>query len=364
MVHHDARPYAEAASQTAIVMREKLEKLIVTGKQKGKSLIDYIDNQIVVDRVVRGSSLMFENDDEELNIVYPDRASENIHRNALGQIANLAHIPIQYVHYLQDQPGYGTDLLLNNLNTLFEYDTEKHLVRSEKGVLKGMLSSKYKRIDPKPMFQMLVQACDKVGAVPYDAKALDVKFNIRMVLPRMFEPVKDEIVGFGVEYTSSQFGAGAETVSVFILRMWCTNLASMESPLRKVHLGTRLDEDMEWSNELMDSETKTLALHVRDSVTSLLGPGHIEKVCEGIQEADEAHISGKEASTFLKKNLAKSEVEVVLDKFATESDIEILPRNSSKWRLSNAISWYANEVENQERALELNHLAGTLIEVN
>jgi len=363
LTHHDARPYAEAASEAANQMRAKLDKMITVGRTKGKSLIDYIDRQMLTDRIVKGSVLRFEEDDDDLMIRYPSKDTEIVHRHALGQIANLSHVPMQFINHLQDQP-YGMDLLTHNLNTIFEYDTEKHLTRSEGGVLKGLLSSKYKRIDPKPMFQMLVQACDNVGAVPYDAKALDVKFNIRLILPRMFEPLKDEVIGFGIDYTSSQFGAGAETVSVFILRMWCTNLATIESPLRRVHIGTRLDEDMEWSKELMDSESKTLALHVRDSVHSLLGPGHVEKVCEGIRAADQERISGKEAFAFLKKNLPKGEAEVVMEQFATESDVEILPKNSSNWRLSNAISWFANTVENEERALDLNSLAGTLIEVD
>jgi len=50
----------------------------------------------------------------------------------------------------------------------------------------------------------------------------------------------------------------------------------------------------------------------------------------------------------------------VKDVFSS-ADVEKLPPGQTSWRFSNAVSWLANEVEDEHRKLELQELAGTLL---
>jgi len=42
-------------------------------------------------------------------------------------------------------------------------------------------------------------------------------------------------------------------------------------------------------------------------------------------------------------------------------DVELLPAGNTSWRLSNAVSWLAGQVEDGERRLELEKVAGQLV---
>jgi hypothetical protein len=172
--------------------------------------------------------------------------------------------------------------------------------------------------------------------------------------------VQNEVVAYGLSYESSQFGAGAENVSLFVCRCWCTNLAQLETPLRKVHLGARLPENIEWSQELVESESKTLSLAVRDVALSLLGPGNTSRLNDAIVQADSQKMSGRQVEAFIEGKLLKGDGERVVELFSS-ADIENLPPGQTAWRLSNAISWYASEVQDDEKKLELSKVAGQLL---
>ena len=94
------------------------------------------------------------------------------------------------------------------------------------------------------------------------------------------------MIAFGLNYETSDFGDGALTVGLFMLRMICTNLASAEDMLRQVHLGKRLAENLEFSEKTYRLDTQTMASAVGDIVGNVLAPATTERYCEAIKAAN------------------------------------------------------------------------------
>jgi hypothetical protein len=95
-------------------------------------------------------------------------------------------------------------------------------------------------------------------------------------------------------------------------------------------------------------------------VRGTLGPAKVESMLASIKAAHEAKIDWKSASARLSKALTKSELKAVGDAFGSE-DVINLPAEKTLWRVSNAISWIAGKTESEDRRLELQRLAGQVL---
>ena len=55
-------------------------------------------------------------------------------------------------------------------------------------------------------------------------------------------------------------------------------------------------------------------------------------------------------------------METVKEKYRS-TDISDLPAGDNWWRASNALSWFANQVDDKEKAYDLQKLAGQAIQI-
>jgi hypothetical protein len=62
----------------------------------------------------------------------------------------------------------------------------------------------------------------------------------------------------------------------------------------------------------------------------------------------------------LKSTLTKGERELITARYNTP-DVQLLPPGNTTWRMSNAISLFAQEVLDVERKMELMKIAGSII---
>jgi hypothetical protein len=103
----------------------------------------------------------------------------------------------------------------------------------------------------------------------------DLRLCLRAVLPVVFRPGGEEIIAFEIEISNSDFGAGALSVRCFCLRVWCTNYARLDEELRKVHLGRRLDDSIEFSEQTYRLDTEAMSSAVHDIVRSSMSPAKV-----------------------------------------------------------------------------------------
>jgi hypothetical protein len=368
MYHHDARDYHKAVAETEERFNGELQAIIAKGQASAANVIQKIQDEIPEDAILHSKQVKATVDSKAVGngISRIVRLSEGewsrpLHNHALSQVAARTGVPELYVNRLMEK-DYGPDLLAHNLNTIFEKEqAERYLARTVKGEVRGLLSDKYRRMDSRPILEAFVAGCQSVRAVPVEGVGGDLRFEIKALLPIVFRPGGDEIVAFGIALSNSDFGCGALSVRLFCLRIWCTNYAKMEEELRKVHLGSRLGDEIQYSAETYRADTRAMALATRDIVKGVLGPAKVNAQVAMIEKAMESKIELKTALRELPKmGLLKGEVEAVEETFRT-GGVEKLPPGDTTYRLSNAVSWIAKAATTAERRMELEQTAGQIL---
>jgi hypothetical protein len=284
----------------------------------------------------------------------------SIHPNAFGQICTKAKLPLAYAKRLLDVEGWnpenthwGKDLLAKNLNEIYSRMDGRFLARAVNNEVRGFLSDKYKRLDSRPLLDQFCQSAADIGAIPIEGYASDVKVWVKAMLPTIFEPVENEVVGLGVCWSNSDYGVGANTVQFFVMRLWCTNYAMSNHNMRQVHLGKRLDDEIQWSNKTYELDTKATASAIDDIVKKSLDKKSVENILQTIKKAHEEEVDPAKALTRFKSAFTHDTAQKVLDIYESP-DVLNLPAGDTKWRMSNALSWIAQEQPLEEKIQLMN----------
>jgi hypothetical protein len=363
-IHAHASTSAEATRARAI-----LEKKVQDGRAGAAGLFERVFNQAPTDAIAKVDALRFhgyghghiDRFGEGFHVEIGDKI-QTIHRHALSQIASRADAPPAYITELSDGDSWKREMAAEILNRSFHHGHkgERALVRSVGSQVRGFLSDRYRRLDSRPLLEAFATTCQDVGAVPVDGTVTDLRVTMKALLPVVFEPVKGEALCLGVEWGNSDYGAARHSVRAFILRLLCLNGATMEDALSQVHLGGRLTDDIEFSNKTYELDTKASISALKDVVKGTLSEPKVKALLEGIKAADEKKVDWKRVKTSLAKKLLASEIKAVEQSFQSE-DVVMLPQGASVWRVSNAISWLAGSTADADRKLELQRLAGEVI---
>ena len=375
--------YQESTSAAARVARDKFEARIEKGRQSGAAIINKIMNEVPTDMIVKGKVLQFDGNIDDRpphapngvflqlpphNIVPTANPSEmgmelSMHPWALQQTCSRANVPWKFAQHLQHNgnAGWGTPLLAHNLNEIYQRSPSRYLVRSYAGQARGFLSDRYKRLDSRPLVEAFAKSSHEMGAVPINGYGTDTKVGLTAVLPKIYEPVQNEPISFGVHWENSDYGNGRHLIHGFIDRAWCANGCIMSVGFAQVHLGRKLEDNIMLSERTHQLDTMTTASAIMDIVKQTLSEEMISIFCTTVKNAHESEIDPSQAVKLLSKQLSKGEAQQITDKF-NSPDVEMLPPGNTAWRLSNAISWVAgNEIEETERKLEMMKIAGAVL---
>lgn len=371
MIHHSNEKYDVALGKAGKRFQAKLDDAINATQASAMSVIEKVQRETPNDRLAHSQALTFAvGPDGNIlmglnNRQAPGYFQEGLHKHALQQVADRAGIPTLYLNRLLDRP-YGAELIVENLSTIFRReDDKKFLVRSVNDQVRGVVSDSFRRMDSGPIIESFASACESIGAVPIEGTGGDLRWAIKAILPKVFQPPAkagaEEMVAFGLQLANSDFGCGKLAVSAFCTRLVCTNHATFEQLMSQVHLGKRLTDDLEYSMDTYAADTQTQVLAVRDVVQHMLAPKKVHELVGRIGAALDARIDPKQAWAELPKlGLLKGEVEKVKELF-NDAGVEQLPPGTSPARLSNAVSWFAKSAATPERKLELEALAGHLM---
>ena len=132
-----------------------------------------------------------------------------------------------------------------------------------------------------------------------------------------------------------------------------------ENPLKQIHLGARLGDEIEFSDRTHRLDTAASVSALRDIVRGAFGPAGRDRLVETIRSANQRGMSKVQlshATRVLPKLVQKS----VVDAFES-SDVINLPEGETAWRASNAISWVARHTEDAEVRLDLERAAGAVV---
>lgn len=346
--------------------KAKLEAAIEAGRVSAMGLIERLHTEMPEDQLAKGAALRFGTREQspgtpELVMGVGDKGLA-IHKHALSQLAGRAGVPGAYISELANGTEWQRKLAAGILNEHYHQGSpdSRYLVRSVKGMARGVMSDKYRRLDNRPIIDALAQAALAIGAVPYAGAVSDVRVAMKLVLPRVFIAGGDA-VAFGLEWGNSDFGASRNYLRAFFLRLECLNGAKSDNSLAQVHLGRAISEDIELSARTMSLDTKATISAMTDVVRSMLLPEKIQARVASVDRAAAQGATKTELRAQLGKRVSKSEAERIVAAFES-NDVVNLPPGDTQWRASNAVSWIAGQKDvDSDRRLDLERLAGEFI---
>lgn len=386
MYHHDDRNYDEALAAAKVHLEQEIHKRMTSASR----VMERVHNQILVDRMVPSRGLRFSVETQtrkegegKKEVVIPTHRvllaggkaggkaefQEPLHHHALMQVAARADVPEKFITRMLEKP-YGGHLIVDNLNTIFrEEKAARFLVRSTDDEIRGVLSDTYRRMDSRPILDTFAGACQELGAVPIEGIGGDLRFAIKALIPKVYvagtKHGAEEVFSFGVSLSNSDVGCGALSLQFFLWRIWCSNTATKEDSLRKVHLGKRLTDEIVYSEETYKADTETMRLAVRDHVKEVLSGDRIDQalamITTALDTAIEPRAFFERGGELEKLKLTKGEIEKTREVF-NDGGVEILPRKTNMARMSQAIAWIAQAADTAERRLELERVACQVME--
>lgn len=361
LMHHSPEAYGAAAERAADWATEKLQSIITQGRERLADTINKIESTHPRDAIVGSQALGFGAGERGFGVsVAGFEEPLSFHPHAMVQAAERVGMPsaTKMVDWMNSVPE-GPVRLADIFNDHFHrQEGKKYLVRVVDNQVRGFLSDRYRRLNSGPIVQGLMESVAEYGGMPIKAQYLDTKFFLKFILPHVLEPIPNEVMLFGLNFRTSDFGDGKLEISGFVHRLRCTNLMMTEDGFSQVHLGGRLSDNISYSDRTYELDTQTVASATKDIVRNVFGPEYVKSKMLQIKSAHETEVDADVVIEGLRKKsrLTKEEAGEVKKLFAS-ADVQMLTPGQNTLRLGQALALFAQQTE-PDRELELEKLAG------
>lgn len=346
----------------AVGVRATMERLV----NEGKIAQDYIAPIGVNLKVNDHSPVITFSANGSLRMDMPD-GQFTLHDNAIGQLADRMGIPQRYLRGLASGEPWAKQLAATLLNEHSGWTQRSRvLVRTVGTQVRGVLSDSYRRLNSVEILTAFVQEAAQQGAVISDAYMNDTKIWAETILPTpLTVPTSkngDVVIFAGARFSTSDYGDGAVDMRAFLLNGACLNGMVRESVMKQVHLGSKLPDNLQLSQQTYELDTKTTVSAVRDLTKGLFSKDSLMKKAIEIQGASEIDVDFEHELKRLTRDggLLKQEgkeVEKILMRNDPEDGVQ---GGATLWKLTQAITAHARELS-PERSRELHELSGQLL---
>lgn len=346
----------------AVGVRATMERLV----NEGKIAQDYIAPIGVNLKMNDHSPVITFSGEGSLQMNMPD-GQFSIHDNAIGQLADRMGIPSRYLRGLAAGEPWAKHLAATLLNEHSGWTQRSRvLVRTVGQQVRGVLSDSYRRLNSVEILTAFVQEAAEQGAVISDAYMNDTKIWAETILPTPITvPTAkngDVIIFAGARFSTSDYGDGAVDMRAFLLNGACLNGMVRESVMKQVHLGSKLPDNLQLSQQTYELDTKTTVSAVRDLTKGLFSKDNLMQKAYEIQGASEIEVDFEHELKRLTRDggLLKQEgkeVEKILMRNDPEDGVQ---GGATLWKLTQAITAHARELT-PERSRELHEISGQLL---
>lgn len=315
------------------------------------------------DWIVETPSLAMEIDeDEKPALVVPgaNGARIGILETAHDQIGARLGIPAKYYDRMRAE---DPELLAINVNTWFQADPQKRMIRSLGGDARAFLSNRYNRIENEEIAEVALPVLAGIPDVKIVASEVtDRRMYIQAVAPRIQGEVKKgDIVQAGVMISNSEIGMGTVTVAAIFWRLWCNNGAVSLEKHRSYHVGRQIADSEElWRDDTRAADDRVVLLKVRDMVAAAVDETVFTKRLVKMQGLTLDTVTGDPAKAveLLGQKVGASEDERggILRALIEGGDL-------SAWGMLNAVTAQAHTAKSFDRAIEFETAGGALLDL-
>jgi hypothetical protein len=294
--------------------------------------------------------------------------TENFHR----QVAARLQIPSKYYFRLMED---HRDLLLTNVNALFNREPQLRMVRTLDGKARAFLSQQFRRVDN----EQILESTLPVIRSDFDTTILNTYVDEnRMKFKCLFNgddhminlgPSRrtggdDEIVHTGFEMGNSEVGGGSFYVRGFTYTSYCLNgcvFGGEEiASFKQIHVGSKLGihEGMLLSQETMRKEDELIISAAKDVLSNLASPKFTEQVgnklraLRNTKTVADPHAAVEAVTKELR--LSETQSRGVLESFIRDQDY-------SQWGMLQAVTEQANTEKEYMNASHLEELGNKII---
>lgn len=344
---------------------------------QGKTLMELAEevqrqSETKKDLVADTGLMRLDTDGETLKL--EDQGEYRLTDLAHRQIGTRLKIPAKY--YDRIRTSYP-DLLAENVNTLFQAEPEKRMVRTLDGRARAFLSNRYHRIDNDIVLAKAVETLQSSGLALQVASAevTERRLYLKVTFPQIETEISTsrqvgDVVRSGIMVSNSEVGLGSYSVAPFIERLVCLNgMVVNDLGNRRAHVGRATGGDDDAVYELYQDDTlqaddQALLLKMRDIINGAMSQDKFRQIVARMEAAAGDRIEGNPVKTveILSNRIGLTETEAskVLTNLIQGADL-------SRWGLLNAVTAMSQDtsvVATYDRATELEAEGGRILQLD
>ena len=279
----------------------------------------------------------------------------NVGEIAHQQIAGRLNIPYRYYQKMQSE---APELLDNNVNTWFNQNPERRMIRVLDGSVRAFLSDRYRRLDNLELCAAVLPVISEMkGANIESCEVTEKRMYIKVVNKRLKAEVAiGDVVQAGFVISNSEVGLGSLKVEPLIFRLVCKNGLICKDFTQKKYA----DENAYaiYSDETIRQDDKAFFMKVQDTVRCAVDENKFFMTVDKMREAMNIPLTHK----------PMKEVELLSEKFIlSESErndifsLLIRGNDNSRYGLINAVTAASKIAKNYERATDLERIGGEIL---
>lgn len=363
------------SNQLNEMLQNKIHDFVRKSEKDTQALIEKLTNRVIDDLVIPAHLIRFDPfEGRSIMVKVEDISNQEAHQWSLNsdsayQVADRIGLPQKWVSeasvsqdlYRREAAATAMSLYMGN----YKGKDDRFLFRNVDGVVRGFLSTSYKRINTRDIFLMFLLVAQQNNLPVIGAYEGTSKDFIEVLDPELtyVETPNNGLVAYatGMQLRNSDFGNGRLELRSYRKNPVCLNGLIGTSYLKEVHLGARLSQDFMFSIETVSKDTETRALMVRDAMNHVFSRKVRDHEREQILEASNSFVDLKQEIIQLPKlGIYKPEVQAVEEVLLRRDENDGVSGIPSKYMVSQAISAVARN-STEERMRELETIAGSLV---
>lgn len=278
------------------------------------------------------------------------------------QIATRLQIPFRY--YQKMRLEYP-ELLDKNINSWFSKTNEKRMLRTLDNKLRAFLSDRYRRLDNLELAEAVLPILNEIkGLEIISSEITETHMYIKVINKKLKAEVgENDIVQAGMVISNSEVGLGSLKVEPLVYRLVCKNgLIVKDYTQKKYHVGKQVDSEESayeiYRDETLAADDKAFFMKVQDTVRCAVDETKFMLSVNKLLAIKNEHTGDNPIKT----------VELLADKYILNQNERgsilrhfIMSGDDSRFGLVNAVTRASQDIEDYNRATELERLGGELL---